>query len=102
MTNWHNNNPIMTTENAVTIDDLIAKFSLNGSDDVRRFDLRIASDGSIFSRHVPGLTHGDLKSTRDGTVEYSDQSRNFETPKGRLAEYFRNYFGVIVRHEASE
>lgn len=96
MANWHNDNPIMTTEDPVSMDDLIAKFTLNGTADIRRFDLRIDSDGGIWSRL------GVNDRSRDGTVEYSDKRRDFDLYKGNVSDYYRNYFGTIVRRDGEE
>lgn len=96
MTNWHHNNPIMTTEQPVTLPELLAELTLNGSQDCRRFDLRIDSEGRIWSRiGVSAKTPSAVD--RDGSVIYSDTRRDFDTDCGKLSDYYRNYFGAIVR-----
>lgn len=90
MTNWHNDNPIMTTSTPISMDDLIAKFTLNGSNDIRRFDLRIDSEGGIWSRL------GVNDKSREGTIEYSNKRRDFDLYKGKVSDYYRNHFGAIV------
>lgn len=103
MTNWHNDNPIMTTESPVTVEELIAAFTLNGTADVCRFDVRIDSEGRMYNRFVPGKTWRDIRSSRDGVVIYSDEpmpGAGHEVAKGHPSEWYRNFFGVIVRREA--
>lgn len=99
MTNWHHNNPIMTTEAQVTMDELIAKLTLNGSQDCRRFDLRIDSAGRIWSR-IGVSAKSPSAVDRDGAVIYSDIGRHFDRDCGTPADYYRNFFGAIVRRGA--
>lgn len=105
MTNWHNDNPIMTTKTPVSMDELIEKLTLNGSGDCRRFDLRIDSKGHVWSQlGVDARTAAEVD--REGTVIYSDDPRPpvvmggdelHERDCGVVYDYHRNYFGVIVK-----
>jgi len=87
MTNWHNDNPIMTTHAAVAMDDIVAYLTGN-NDKYQHRDLRIDSTGRMFTRPTDAAA---------GVVTYSDTPRNFDLDQGVPAEYFRNYFGAIVR-----
>jgi hypothetical protein len=86
-------NPILTTKTAVTAEEIAVSKTLNGTDDIRRFDVRIDSAGNIFSRIVTG-------ESRDGTITYSDDSAPgimAELAAGNVSDYYRNYFGALVR-----
>lgn len=80
MANWHHDNPIMTTNTAVSNDELLAYIA---GKTIR--DLRIDSTGRMFTR------------IGSGEITYSDVRRHFDLDCGLPTEYSRNFFGAIVR-----